>query len=119
MLSGSCTFSVQMRIVITDANNCTVESSCDTIVGTLGQLELMTDWSIYPNPAHDQLNIKTGFSEGFSAKLIDLTGKIVLEEFFTTNHGQLKFNLLQLIKGVYILELKQKDKLIRERIIIH
>lgn len=105
-------------VVVTDANNCEIEGSCDTIVGSLGQIELTTDWSIYPNPAHDELNIKTAFTEGFSAKLIDLTGKIVLEEVFNTNQGQMKFMHLQLTKGVYIVELQMMDKILRERIII-
>lgn len=106
-------------VVITDGNGCTVQSDCDTIMSTLGLNEIKSNWSIYPNPAHNELNLKTAFSEGFSAKLIDLTGKIVLEEVFTTNQGQMKFEHLQLTKGVYIVELNQNGSVLRKRIILH
>lgn len=106
-------------VVVTDVNICSVESTCDTIVGTLGQSELVSEWSIYPNPAHSELNIKTYFSGGFDAKLIDLTGKIILEEAFNTGVGQMKFDQLQLTKGVYIVEISAAGKLLRERVVIH
>lgn len=106
-------------VVMTDANGCSVSDECDTIVGTLGQIDLSSQWMIYPNPANEVLNIKTGFVDGFNAVLMDATGKIVMNEQFEENTGVLKLGSHDLPLGVYIVELNSRNgQTIRDRVII-
>lgn len=65
--------------------------------------------SIYPNPVIDILNIKT--SNFTHAKVIDINGRVILES------NSKSLDLINLPKGIYILEVETLNGILRKRII--
>jgi hypothetical protein len=71
-----------------------------------------THFSVYPNPASSQITIDT--EENIETiKIIDVTGKIV--ETKTSNNTTI--NVDQLMKGLYILEIKTENGIVHNRFI--
>jgi hypothetical protein len=74
--------------------------------------------SIFPNPSHETLNINiSGYqSEVIRMNIIDIRGAVVMsKEILQSNNS---FNISQLAKGMYVLELRNGDKSSRTRIIV-
>ncbi len=64
---------------------------------------------VYPNPATDKLycTLAHNGSESVEIKIIDLTGRTIMNEQSTTNeNGQVTINISGLRKGTYMLELQ-------------
>jgi hypothetical protein len=61
---------------------------------------------LYPNPATDKLHIETKQNEQSEIILYDITSRNVLEATFTNS---VTLNTSQLIKGIYIYEVRNKD----------
>lgn len=59
---------------------------------------------LYPNPATDVLNIKTNRTEGFTVKIVDLTGKTVFVQSFDATQGTatVSISTSELPAGLYI-----------------
>ncbi|RZK49527.1 MAG: T9SS type A sorting domain-containing protein [Pedobacter sp.] len=73
--------------------------------------------SIYPNPVVDELNINTGSIDNKPVKvdIHGLDGRLVYSKVLTPAYGQVKIDLRQLNKGVYVLSLTiGKDKTIHK-----
>ena len=68
---------------------------------------LISDVSIYPNPARDFLNISAG-EKIDSATIYDLTGRIVKRS--NPNKETFNFNISDLSNGVYLVKLNAGDK---------
>lgn len=66
--------------------------------------------TIYPNPTTGILNIKNGFG---SVRIVDLTGKVVLET--TVSNDQI--DVSNLLNGVYLLQLKTEKGIATQRFI--
>ena len=60
-------------------------------------------FSLYPNPADDNLLIKTDGNENYGIEIIDLQGKIVLKS--ATNNEQKTLDIQALPKGLYVARL--------------
>ena len=67
---------------------------------------------IYPNPASDVLNI-SGISEAADYEIYNITGQKIEEGKVSDHH----VNLHQLSKGVYFIQLKDKEKVTRLKFI--
>ena len=66
--------------------------------------------SIYPNPAHNALNIIMGTAESFEIRIVSAEGKTVLRK-----NNLLKIDISQLSSGIYILQIRQgKRKYVRK-----
>jgi subtilisin-like proprotein convertase family protein len=70
--------------------------------------------SIYPNPSTGILNIDLGGSTLSSLKLFDLNGKLIR----TLNTSQSQFNLSDYAKGMYFLELMNKEQSLIMKVVL-
>ena len=68
---------------------------------------LISDVSIYPNPARDFLNISAG-EKIDSATIYDLTGRIVKKS--NPNKETFNFNISDFSNGVYLIKLNSGNK---------
>ena len=75
---------------------------------------MLENVTIYPNPSNGIINIKSS-SEVFDVYVFDISGKIVHN---TTLNGNSSFDLSELDKGSYILELKNSTGIHKETITI-
>ena len=63
-----------------------------------------TDWSVYPNPATDLVNIKGVSTEGATIEILDVTGKQVkFENIFA---GRSVVTVDDLVEGVYLYQIR-------------
>ncbi|GAA4466191.1 hypothetical protein GCM10023093_19870 [Nemorincola caseinilytica] len=61
---------------------------------------------VYPNPARDHLNIKTGVASAMEVSLVlaDVTGRVVFSSLATTNeNGELRADLTKVPAGMYVI----------------
>ena len=68
---------------------------------------LISDVSIYPNPAKDFVNISAAEKIDL-IRIYDLTGRVVLQS--TPNREKLNINVTDFSKGVYLVKLNAGDK---------
>ncbi|WP_461789066.1 T9SS type A sorting domain-containing protein [Pedobacter sp.] len=82
-------------------------------VKTLGEAEKV---AVYPNPTAASVFVKSNEAKnGLTAKLMDLTGRVL--ESKTTTGRQLEFNLTQLPKGTYLVQSKDDKGTFTEKVI--
>ncbi len=89
--------------VIITQGSCTDTTAC-TLVDTFSDVaSSLSDFSIYPNPANNQLNITTNLAGAYELSVLDLSGKIVLSQ--NNNAGITKLDVSLLPKGMYLLRI--------------
>lgn len=101
-----------------------VQSNCDgalsdyTLLGNFTTLPCRlgdahdVDFSIYPNPASNELHINFDESiENATMEIIDLTGKVIYSD--QVNGYQATFDLTEMPAGVYFISLKSGDEIQR------
>lgn len=88
--------------------------------GPLGMDEqVLSDVSVYPNPADDAVMIEWTASEAGTITLTDVSGKVVWSaETTTTGSGQLKVDVNALNAGVYFLKLEEGESRYIQKVII-
>ena len=69
---------------------------------------------IFPNPTHDYVNIKADKIK--NVKIFSLLGSLVLEEDVDSN--ELKVDVRQFGKGVYILQITTETEILTEKIVV-
>lgn len=71
--------------------------------------DMAWEFDLYPNPAHEQVNLQFRLSEesgGYSVRLIDMTGRLILQEQQTFVNGQKwEIPVDKLAEGLYQVEL--------------
>ncbi|HRO72861.1 MAG TPA: T9SS type A sorting domain-containing protein [Saprospiraceae bacterium] len=88
-------------------------------VSTYGGLNDMVNFKIYPNPAHDFLNIEIPGNENiFSMDLYDVFGRLMMNTIVSASYFQIPLNTSPLKPGIYIVRLKSRDTLYTSRIVI-
>lgn len=86
-----------------------------TKVVSVGRGHLM----VYPNPAQDAIQVLADFSGTAEAKLYDLRGQLLFfESIYLRGREPYRLRLPELSGGIYIIEIRQGDKLLRERLMI-
>lgn len=80
-----------------------------TTVNTDESSFTMNDINIYPVPFNEFLNITTVEDNVGYVRVIDLFGRTIIEEAFTTN--TLRLNTEKLSKGVYFIQISRKEKI--------
>jgi hypothetical protein len=76
--------------------------------------------TLYPNPSNGVVNMRlpAAVNNGM-LRVIDITGKQVFAERLTANANTLKtLDLKALNKGVYLIEIKSSDAVMRTRIVL-
>lgn len=97
----------------TDGNGCTNTATSDITVDAcsgLGEIEELF-LNVYPNPTNGNVQLKTNLSGTLNIKVVDLTGKILIE----TNDVQL--DLSELSTGKYIVQLSNDQSILRTSVV--
>jgi len=78
-----------------------------TNVTMTGFNELLLEYSLYPNPAIDVLNINVADQDDYVLNIYSTSGELVLTESFNTSTS---INVAQLSKGMYVVEINGSTK---------
>ena len=70
---------------------------------------------VFPNPANDYLSIETDMRSDLTAELHSLDGKILISKVFNENTV---LDLTGVIKGAYILIIRNRNKIVESKKII-
>jgi len=106
---GASNFKLKFEVVNDAGNNIyldnfKVEGNCE-IPTSIKKQNNIEDFTLYPNPAMDLLNIDLGKAENGFVEIIDLMGRIINKESISnTNFKQL--NVSGLSKGIYFIRLQ-------------
>lgn len=109
-------------VTVTDANGCSA-SDCaiiDFFVGVPDANENST-FSIYPNPANDNINISfSRTNKNLTVEIIDVSGKIVLVKNFDNADAKTQFaiNTSSLTAGIYFVRMTSDEKQLFHKLII-
>ncbi len=102
-------------VSLTSQNNCGSASNSHIIgVDGLENLNLI-EFKMFPNPFSDEIKLEFKSTEKSEIIITDLAGKIILNKEF--NQDSITLNLEELIKGQYLLVIKQNSKIQIEKII--
>ena len=80
------------------------------------ELEVVKEYSIYPNPSKDVFFLSGDLSQQVICKVYDLSGKLVQTEVL--GQGQNKLNCDNLAKGVYTLAIVSENKIETHKLIL-
>ncbi len=108
----------EYSVTVTDTNGCTATSfSFMYITNGISTQEIR--FNIYPNPTKDILNIDY---EGFkinSVTLLDMFGKVILQNDKNDKGENFKrISLSHLPKGMYLLQINSNEKIINHSVIL-
>jgi hypothetical protein len=82
----------------------------DSITGISDRSDVSLQVEAYPNPAKDKLNVNINEAQNseFTIQIIDVVGNRVFQEVISATHHQI--NLNQLPKGIYLLQVSNKER---------
>jgi hypothetical protein len=75
------------------------KSSIDIAVAVAEQEIAGSNFSLYPNPAKNEITIETGLTNNTSIKVLDVTGKLIIEKRLNTSKITLSVSALK--NGIY------------------
>ena len=94
---------------VTDSNGCTIVDS--VYIGMVGISDVISDnWSIFPNPASDKINLPYGIDQLI---VYDAKGAVVRKE----ENPSVEFDL-HLSAGMYTLEAKVGTAVLRTKLVV-
>lgn len=76
---------------------------------------LCNSFSIFPNPASDELNISGAFQGDYQLTICDITGNLIYTDSFSGN--QIKVNTQKLNSGMYLLQVTDKKGMSSQKFI--
>lgn len=87
--------------------------------GPLSINTIQDAWSVFPNPASEEIFIQLKDKKfgNASIKLLDLSGRIILQN--TWNGNGFKLDIAHLKAGSYVLVIESKNEILRKKIIIN
>jgi Secretion system C-terminal sorting domain len=80
--------------------------------GTLAITDINNTIAVYPNPAHNNLNVK-GLNTTDNLQLFDMTGKIVIQQ--NAGNGTATINISNLPVGAYVLNITDASGIVKGR----
>jgi len=84
--------------------------------------ELANGLQVYPNPTDGMLNVlfNADKEENYSLKLMDVTGRMVMNENYSSVEGEnhLELNLASLAKGIYFIQLQNGEAVLQSKIVV-
>lgn len=110
---------------VTDKNNCS-EIVCSTVRATSEVVSAkdildVTEFKLFPNPATDQATLQLIFSQptDFQVNILSVVGQTLWTRRFThAKEITESFDVAQYAKGLYLIEVKTKDALRVEKMIV-
>lgn len=81
----------------------------------------LNQFAIFPNPATDQLNVRTTsvIPSAVTLELYSKTGQLVKQQVFGENSNQFQLNVSDLPDGVYVLKTNTGLQVHEQRVVIH
>ncbi|MEO6302634.1 MAG: choice-of-anchor V domain-containing protein [Bacteroidia bacterium] len=91
----------------------------DLSVGLKENKQIVSEFSMYPSPCVDELNISFSNKEFQKVNVIVrlLDGKVVMDNDFTDNKSDLKLNVSELAKGIYMVSITADGKIQSKKLI--
>ena len=98
-------------VVVTDQHGCTgTDSTMLTVIIGVEHPDAVVAWLVYPNPAHDKVNVlfEAVRTESCSIRLTDIQGRVIRERLSDLTGGQNKeqIDLTGCAKGFYLLHIQ-------------
>ncbi|WP_421753386.1 T9SS type A sorting domain-containing protein [Croceimicrobium sp.] len=116
-------YNVYVWLLSLDDSGCLGAGDCGSDISFVEWVLPEQGLSVYPNPAHDYLNLEMGLPEcqnmQGTAHIFSLDGELVLEEKVQFFQGELRLDVSKLNQGQYVLELKTNRSLFLVRVLIH
>jgi hypothetical protein len=113
-------FTAMAWVVKTDSMGCVVPG-CH-LVGVEEKTKQRPKVMVYPNPAHDYLAVFVPASisnQALQIQLINLEGKVVLEDQFTQSDATYLLELKNISAGLYVLKVLQNGELVQaEKVVV-
>ena len=108
-------------VTVIDANNCILTDSIFVGVANLESIASLS-FNVFPNPFNNVLNLNffnQKMNDNVNIKLLDLSGKLIHTEFFniTDSNFDTQLNLIDLLPGIYLLEINNGYKSVTRKII--
>ncbi|MBN2746809.1 MAG: T9SS type A sorting domain-containing protein, partial [Bacteroidales bacterium] len=95
-----------ISVIVTDSNGCSASDSITFLVESIDDVKLQIGVKIFPNPATDFLHIQMDRLVDIQRiEMMDMEGRMVLQRTYNAALQQIKLQLPNLNKGVYILRL--------------
>lgn len=86
---------------------CTTTAYVNVIVGDAGVDEISAAlWKVFPNPASDNLTIRSSINVQTTIRIISMEGREVAK--YSMNGSELNLNVAELSKGIYNIQVGQK-----------
>ena len=106
-------------VTVTDANGCT-QTAADVVNGVATGVNAISNevvFSMYPNPAHNQVLVQVDhLNKPTVINVRNILGQSVIAQSISTSETQL--DLSTLANGVYIVELRQGDKVAVKQLVV-
>jgi PKD repeat protein len=103
------------RVCLYVESPCGMDTICETVyIAVTGEREsaISDDIKLFPNPAAHMLNVAIRGSSSPNVRIIDLTGKEVLDWQPLQNDG--KINISHLVPGQYVIEIMSEGQTLRK-----
>jgi len=103
------------RLIQTDFDG---TSTTSNIISVNVDEKLANDFIVYPNPTNDEVTITIRVDKkSFRIKLMDVNGRIA-KEFALENQSEITFSVLDLPRGVYVVEVSSEEGTNRARLVL-
>jgi PKD repeat protein len=105
MANNACSSSTIRSLSIAVNLNCRVTGDQSVTENTNAETGISSEISAYPNPTSEKLNIafNAAADQKYSFKLLDVIGKIIIEESYSAREGEnvKQLDLRKVSKGIY------------------
>jgi hypothetical protein len=97
-------------VTIVDANGCRGAVQLNTIPAFVNSLETSSTQKVFPNPAHSSISFSLeNINQNTTASVYSIIGELIFKENIKHNNSSL--NIEHLESGIYILQIKNGDKI--------
>lgn len=112
----------EYSVIITDSNGCSFTQNgiiVDTVTD-VEDLKVVTEFSMYPVPAYNVLNVnaKLNSTQKVNVNILDATGKLVWSRLYQTNEISEKVDLTSFAPGIYTLAMVSSDAIESQSFIV-
>jgi hypothetical protein len=78
----------------------------DCLTG-IGESQIFNGLEIYPNPVSSQLNLS--YQSGLNVEIFDLSGRVVIADYFENQNGSVAIPVDQLVPGNYLIRVRDGE----------
>ncbi|MBI4648984.1 MAG: T9SS type A sorting domain-containing protein [Bacteroidia bacterium] len=108
-------------VIVTDNAGCSESDTVTVILLAIDEISHAVEVKLYPNPVRDELYLKvTGLTSDMTFSILALDGRVISEGIVEHSTSEVIYSvdMKSYPKGIYLVRMIYKDKVITERIII-